>query len=125
MANEWLQKTGSKPVMRIIITTSGGSTDITSYYKSGANLELEKSRMPDDATIVVSGDVTLVFSNHTGLFTETDAGSIFYGTVYSTSINGSVNKGPGRLSIGSSLEAIPSIFFIPLIIDIIKFNFYQ
>ena len=82
VTTEMAQLIGSRPIIRVQITTSGGTTDVSSYLKSGITLESEKSRLPDQAAIVVSGDVTLVFSNYDDKFTENDAGSIFNGVTY-------------------------------------------
>jgi len=63
-------------------TGTEGTIDVSSYLKSGLCLGAERSRLPDEVAIVVAGDMTLIFSNYDDKFTESDAGSIFYGTTY-------------------------------------------
>lgn len=82
ITTEMDQQIGSRPIIRVQITTSDGTTDISTYLKSGITLDLEKSRLPDETAIVISSDVTLVLSNYDDKFTETVATSIFYNVTY-------------------------------------------
>ena len=81
VTTEMAQKVGSRPIIRVQITTSGGTTDISSYFKSCNTLDMEKSRTGELA-LVSSGDMVFVFSNHNDYFTELDTDSIFYGVTY-------------------------------------------
>lgn len=75
------QKIGTKPILRVQITTSGATTDITSYMKSCGMLDMEKSRTGEYA-LVAAGDMMFVFSNYNDKFTELDNGSVLYGVTY-------------------------------------------
>ncbi len=79
--DEMDQKIGTKPILRVQITTSGATTDVTSYLKSCGSLDMEKGRTGEEA-LVAAGDMMFVFSNYDDKFTELDASSIFYGVTY-------------------------------------------
>jgi hypothetical protein len=81
ITTEMIQKIGTRPIIRIKITTSGGTTDVSSYFKSCGELSVEKSRTGEQS-LVSAGDMLFVFSNHDDKFTELDSGSIFYEVTY-------------------------------------------
>jgi len=71
--------TGTRPIEKIELELDGGTEDITDWFRGGAVFDQRREIAPDR---ISAGDSTLTFSNHDDKFTETDAGSIFYGEIY-------------------------------------------
>jgi len=74
-------KVGARPIIKVQITTSGGTTDISAYLKNMGSFDIEKSRLGEQA-LVAAGDMMFVLSNHDDKFTERVATSVFYSTDY-------------------------------------------
>lgn len=61
------------------ITVGGTVTDISTYYQSGANVQQQKDRAPDE---IQAADFDIVLTNHDNKFSEYDPTSLLYGIQY-------------------------------------------
>jgi len=74
------RKLDSHPVIKVEhISKTSVTTDISSYFLSGANLQSVKERAPDE---IQAGSFDVVLANHDDKFSEYVATSLFYNTDY-------------------------------------------
>jgi hypothetical protein len=74
------RKRGSNPKTKIeFISKAGATTDISSYFLAGANIEKVKERAPDE---IQAGQFDIVLSNHDDKFSEYKSASLLFGTEY-------------------------------------------
>ena len=73
------RKDGLHPKRRITLKLAAGDVDLTSYFISASSVYQEKERAPDR---ISAGDATLVFSNASDLFTETNTAGFLYNKIY-------------------------------------------
>jgi hypothetical protein len=69
----------SSPQIKVEITIDDVTTDLTTYYLSGANFQQIKERAPDE---IQAGDFVVSFANHDNTFSEFVPSSLFFGKKY-------------------------------------------
>ncbi len=70
----------SHPITKVeFVSVLGVTTDISSYYQSGAQFQQVKERAPDE---IQAGNFDLVLFNHDNYFSEYDPASLIYNSQY-------------------------------------------